>query len=132
MKIEDHSRNIKESIEVINESITKGIEERQRNIGFNTSVAATEMLEVFLHKLNLIHPGLALKHDLFSSITSANEKLSFDFPHKKEIIELIHEIESKKNLLCYGKPQPVKTMELVISSFNRLKEILKKEGLSWD
>jgi hypothetical protein len=132
MKIEDHARNIKESLDVINESIQKGILERQRNIGFNTSVAATEMLEVFLHKLNLINPGLSIKHDLFNSIKKADEKLKFDFPHKKEIIELIHEIESKKNLLCYGKPQPIQTIESVIHSFNRLKEILKKEGLSWD
>jgi len=35
MKIEDHNRNIKESIEVINESIQKGLQERQRTIGFS-------------------------------------------------------------------------------------------------
>jgi hypothetical protein len=30
MKVEDHLRNIRESLEVINESIQKGIQERQR------------------------------------------------------------------------------------------------------
>lgn len=132
MKIEDHSRNIKESLDVIKESIQKGIQERQRNIGFNTSVASVEMLETFLHKLNLINPGLAIKHELFNSLNRAKEKLNFDFPHKKEIIELIHDIETKRNLLCYGKPQAVETIESVVSSFNKIKELLKKEGLSWD
>ena len=132
MKIEDHSRNIKESIEVINESIQRGVQERQRNIGFNASVAAVEMLESYLHKLNLINPGLALKHELFNSLRNVEEKLNFNFPSKKEIIELIHEIEHRRNLLCYGKPQPVQDIESVIVSFNRLKDIFKKEGLTWD
>jgi hypothetical protein len=132
MKIEDHSRNIKESLDVIKESIQKGIQERQRNIGFNASVASVEMLETYLHKLNLINPGLAIKHELFNSLKRAEEKFKFDFPNKKEIIGLIHQIETKRNLLCYGRPQPIQTIESVIASFNRLKEILEKEGLSWN
>jgi|SRR3989344_4571961 len=132
MKIEDHARNIKESLEVINESIQKGIQERQRNIAFNTSTASTEMLEVFLHKLNLINPGALLKHEWFNSTRNAEERLNFDFPHKSEIIKLLNEIESKRNFLCYGKPQPVETLESVINAFNKLKEIFKKEGLTWN
>ena len=79
MKTEDHLRNINESLEVIKESIQKGLQERQRNIGFNVSVAATEMLEVFLHKNSLINPGTTLKHELFASLKRAKEKLNFDF-----------------------------------------------------
>ena len=132
MKIEDHNRNIKESLDVINESIQKGIQERQRNLAFNTSTAGTEMLEVFLHKLNLINPGALLKHEWFNSIRNVEERLNFDFPHKSEIIKLLNEIESKRNFLCYGKPQPVETIESVINAFNKLKEIFKKDGLTWN
>ena len=96
MKTEDHLRNINESLEVIKESIQKGLQERQRNIGFNVSVAATEMLEVFLHKNSLINPGTTLKHELFASLKRAKEKLNFDFEHKEEILNLLSEIETKR------------------------------------
>ena len=84
MKAEDHLRNIKESLEVIEESIQKGIQEMQRNIGFNTSVAAAEMLEVYLHKKDLINLDLAIKHEWFSSIKNAKERLNFDFENKEK------------------------------------------------
>ena len=132
MKIEDHMRNIKESLEVIDESIQKGIQERQRNLGFNMSVAATEMLEVYLHKNNLADPGLMLKYEWFASVKKVGERLNFDFLHKNEIISLINRIESKRNLLCYGRPQPVEVLESIIESFNKLKAIFEKEGLEWN
>lgn len=132
MKIEDHLRNINESLEVIKESIQKGLQERQRNIGFNISVAATEMLEVFLHNKNLINPGTTLKHEMFASLRRAKEKLSFDFEHKEEILSLLNEIETKRNILCYGKPQEVKTIASVITSFNKIKSLFEKMGLKWN
>ncbi|MBU0959337.1 MAG: hypothetical protein KKB31_05320 [Nanoarchaeota archaeon] len=132
MKIEDHLRNIKESLDVIKESIQKGIQERQRNIGFNVSVASVEMLEVFLHKENIINPGLMIKHDWFTSLRKAKEKLDFNFPEKEKIINFLFEIETKRNLLCYGKPRPVSEIESVLNSFNELKKLFKKKGLKWD
>jgi len=131
MKIEDHLRNIRESIEVIKESILVGLQERQRNIGFNVSVASVEMLEVFLHENNLLNQGTILKHEFFSSVRRAKEKLNFEFSNKGEILKLLSDIETKRNLLCYGKPQPVETIESVIASFNKLKSLFKKEGLKW-
>lgn len=129
MKAEDHLRNIKESLDVIKESIQKGLQERQRNIGFNTSVAATEMLEVFLHSQNLINPGTTIKHDWFSSIKKIKDKLKFDFPEKEKVITLIHDIEEKRNILCYGKPQPTETIKSVLESFNQVKELFEKLGV---
>lgn len=132
MKIEDHLRNIRESLEVIEESIQKGLQERQRNIGFNVSVAATEMLEVLLHQKTLINPGATIKHDLFSSARKAEKKLNFNFPSKEKIIKLLNEIETKRNLLCYGKPYPIETIESFLSSFNEIKSIFKELGLKWN
>jgi hypothetical protein len=131
MKIEDHLRNIRESEEVIKESIQRGLKERQRNIGFNTSVAAVEMLEVYLHKNNLINPGFILKHEIFSSINKANKILNFDFPGKERIISLLNDIESKRNILCYGKPKPIETIESIIKSYNELKSLFEKMGVKW-
>jgi len=132
MKIEDHLRNIRESLEVIKESIQKNIQERQRNLGFNTSVAASEMLEVYLHKENLIHPGTTIKHDLFNSPNKTKEKLNFEFANKEKIISLLHGIESKRNLLCYGKPQPINTIKEVIEKFNELKTLFEEMGIKWN
>jgi len=95
MKIEDHLRNFNESLEIINECIEKGISNRQRNIGFNVSVGAIDLLELFLHKEQVINPGTILKHNWFSSVRHANEKLNFDFSEKEKIINLIVEIEEK-------------------------------------
>ena len=132
MKIEDHLRNINESLDVIKESIQKGISERQRNIGFNTSVAAVEMLEIFLHKNNLLNPGAIIKHDWFSSPRKANEKLQFDFPQKEQIIKLLVDIETKRNLLCYGKLQEAEVIKSVLSLFNRIKTLFEGLGLKWN
>ena len=46
MKVEDHLRNIGESLEVIKESIQKGVRERQRNISFNESF--NKIKEIFV------------------------------------------------------------------------------------
>ena len=132
MKAEDHLRNIKESLEVIEESIQKGIQERQRNIGFNTSVAAAEMLEVYLHKKDLINPGLAIKHEWFSSIKNAKERLNFDFENKEKIIELLNKIELKRNILCYGKIQPIEDTEEILGYFNEIKSLFEDMGLKWN
>lgn len=132
MRTEDHMRNIKESLEVIKESVQKGVQERQRNIGFNISVASVEMLEVFLHQLNILNPGSIIKHDWFSSTRKAKEKLRFEFPYKEEIINLLNDIESKRNILCYGKPQPAETINSLINSFNKLKSLFEEGGLKWN
>ena len=129
MKIEDHLRNINESLDVIRECIEKGIEERQRNISFNVSVASTEMLEVFLHRKELINPSSMVKHDFFSSVRKASEHLSFDFENKQEIFSILVEIESKRNFLCYGKKQPVSLLVRQLELLNKLKELLEwKDG----
>jgi len=105
MNIENHSRNLKESLELIDESIKIGIIKRQRTLGFNISVACADMVEILLHKKDLIDPGFLLKHEWFASERKFNEKVPFDFEGKKELIILISEIEKKRNTLCYRSPQ---------------------------
>ncbi len=47
MLIESHLRNLKESLEVIEECIERGVQDRQRTLEFNTSSASIDMLENF-------------------------------------------------------------------------------------
>ena len=81
MNIEKHLERLKESLEVIEEAIAKDIVKRQRNIGFNTSAAAVDMLEIFLHQKKLIESGFLLKHEWFKAKNKLQEKLPFDFNH---------------------------------------------------
>jgi len=130
MKIESHLRDLKESLDVIEESIEKGLVERQRNVGFNTSAACADMLEILLHKKDLIDPGFVIKHDWLKSKNKVKKKFPFDFSKKEEILDLIFKIEEKRNILCYGKPQKVEYIQEVITSFNKLKEIFREVGLN--
>lgn len=129
MNQDSHWKNLKESLEVIDESIEKGLIERQRNIGFNCSAAAADMLEILLHKKSLIDPGFVVKHDWFTSKNKVEEKFPFEFSHKHEILKLMLDIEEKRNILCYGKPQKVELLQELLSHFNELKRKFKEAGL---
>jgi len=132
MNVEDHLRNISESLEVLKENIQKGIEKRQRSIGFNTSLCAVEMLEVFLHKENLLHPSSLLKHNWFGSVRKAHQKIEFDFLDKSKIINLICKIEDKRNSLCYGNQKSLFEIKETLNYFNELKELFESKGLKWN
>jgi hypothetical protein len=129
MNIDSHLERLKESLESINESIEKGVANRQRNIGFNTSAASADMLEILLHKKNLIDPGFTIKHEWLNSKKKVSEKFFFEFPQKKKILGLMHKVEEKRNSLCYGKPQKEEVIREVIEDFNNLKKIFREEGL---
>ncbi|MBS3124295.1 hypothetical protein J4437_06740 [Candidatus Woesearchaeota archaeon] len=130
MKTESHLRSIKESLEVINECLERGLETRQRTIGFSVSAASADMLETLLHQLNLIDSGFVLKHEWLKSKNKVTEKLPFDFPKKNEILVLMAEIEQKRNILCYGTPQKIETIKEILEKFNRLRKLFREVGLN--
>lgn len=129
MNIEAHRRAIQESLEEIEEAIKRGVKDRQRTIGFHCSVAAADMLELYLHEQNLIDPGATVKHDFFSSLRIANERVRVDFPNKNEIFSLMHKLEVERNLLCYGKPKTKEELEKFILTFNRFRRIFEDMGV---
>lgn len=129
MKIEDHFKRLNESLAVLEESIQKGIADRQRIIGFCTSAGCADLLEILLHKNNFISPGFVIKHEWFNSRRKIEEKFPFDFPHKNEILELIQKIEGKRNSLCYGKPKKEEAIKEVIENFNKIQEIFREAGI---
>lgn len=132
MNIEGHKRAVRESLETIKESIQRGVTERQRTIGFHCSVAAADMLELFLHKQNLIDPGASVKHDFFTSKKKAGERLSFKFENKDKLIDLLVELENRRNLLCYGKPQPKESIQRYVSLFNKIKKVFDEMGVKYE
>ena len=128
MKIEAHIAAVRESLDELKDCIAKGIESRQRTIGFHCSAAAVDLLEIFLHQQNFIEPSAHIKHNWFSSTITEAKRLP-EFPKKIEFLEILNKIEKNRNLLCYGKPQPAKTAEEAILLFNKLKAELEKLGV---
>lgn len=90
--------------------------ERQKIIAFDASEASTNLLEYFLHKKNLIPLGFKVNHNYFVSTKRAERYLNFDFPKKKELIELMVNQEKLRNLLCYGKEKEI----------NKVREAIEK------
>jgi len=128
---ETNRKRIRESLEVLEESVEKGLQDRQQTIGFSLSSASTHYLELFLHQLSLTDPGFILKHQWLKSQKQITTKLPFDFPCKQEILDLMASIEEKRNVLCYGRPQKVEVIQAVLEKFYELKKKFKEVGLEF-
>lgn len=127
MKIESHLENLQESITEIELIIKQGnLIEKQRSLGFHTSAASADMLEIILHQQNLIDPGFVIKHEWFNSKNKVQEKFHFSFPKKEEILNLICKIENQRNIFCYGKRQEEIILESVVKDFLKLKELFRE------
>lgn len=128
--IKDHIKRIKENLEQIEGAISVDIEKRPVTIGLHSSACAIEFLELYLHKEGKIPIGKVIKHDWFKEPKPEQKveplierKLKVDFDSKKEIYNLIYKIENNRNILVYGRPTKDQ-IELVVNSFNKLKNIL--------
>lgn len=129
MVIEDeHITAIKEFEEDIKEKVNKGIiEKRQRIIEFSLTECAKNYFELYLHKKKLVDKGIDINHRWFSSKKIAYQKFPFEFPHKRELLSKMVNLEKKRNLLCYGKRKPRKDVEEAIKTFYELKNLIEKE-----
>lgn len=98
-------------------------------IGFHTALAATEVLELFLYSKNLFSLSARLNHRWLKSVKKINDKLSFNFPRKDEIVKLIYRIEKNRDELCYGKRVDEVIIKEQIEMLYKLKRIFEEEGL---
>jgi|SRR3989344_4027666 len=126
---ENHIRIIKEGFSVIEWSVDQGIEEKQTTIGFQTSLIAVNMLELYLHEKNLLKPDYLLKHEWFKSKNKLKEKLSFYFEGKDKILDLMFSMEEKMNILCYGKKQSLNLINKSLEDLYRLKDLIESLGV---
>lgn len=126
MHVQEHLESLKESVKELQRIVPEGLSQHQRTLGFHTSAAAIDMLEILFHERNLIDPGMVLKHEWFNSQRKIEEKFPFDFPRKKEMFSLITSIEARRNKLCYGKRQPEPVLEELLQHFLKLKELFEE------
>ena len=125
MKIEEHEKAYEERIRNINRAIEEGIEENQRNLGYNISQASVELFSIFLHKLNLVQSsGEKFDHRVFKNTELTKKKVPPEFNERENIIRLMREIELERNIICYGKRKPKDRIEKMIKYFNELRKII--------
>ena len=100
MKLETHLKRLKESFEVINECIEKGLIERQQTLGFTTSAAAAEMLEAYLHKKSLIEESKNI--DNFKNIDLENKQVKKFKSHVINFLRIVRRRNEKGSDKEYG------------------------------
>ncbi len=137
--IEEHLKKIKEHLDAINRAIDVGIEKWPANIGFNASACAVQLLELYLHKLNLISPGKVVKHNWFKRPRAGQKieplverNLKIDFALKNNIYGMIYNIEEQRESLIdgkAGKEQAKQVLEIFLKLKSILLEELEKEGV---
>jgi|SRR3989344_3871267 len=126
---ENHIRIIKEGFSDIKWAVDQGIEDKQTTIGFNSSLIAINMFELYLHEKNLLKPDNLLKHEWFKSKNKIKEKLDFYFEEKEKILVLLFKIEEKRNILCYGKKQSLNDINNSLGSLYKLKDLFGSLGV---
>ncbi len=124
MRLEEHRKALEEHDRNIRRCIDDGIEENQRNLGYNISQAGIEMLSIYLLKLKLVQVSVNFDHRIFKNSKYLKEALPFNFPEKTKILDLMRKIEEKRSLLCYGKRKPEKEATEMLALYDKLKEIL--------
>jgi hypothetical protein len=92
-----------------------------------------EMLELYLHKANLISTGKIIKHSWFKRprpeqklLPLIDRKLPVEFEGKEKIYDLIYSLEEHRDALIYGKSNK-EEIEFVVEKFFELKKILIKK-----
>lgn len=113
MKIEKHIEALREVEITIKEALESGnILAYQRRLISMLSLGTQQLIEIYLHKLEVIKPGTQVKHEWFrmdrrnlrirlsSILTTEIRKV----PGLDEILEFAKVIEEDRNELIYGSP----------------------------
>lgn len=131
--IKEHKSRIKEHLEVLQGAVNIGIEKRPVTVGFHTSSCAMEILEMYLHLVNLVSTGKKVNHIWFKRPQEGQKieplverKLPVSFEDKERVYELIYTIEDSRNDLVYSKPHKGE-VETVFAAFQKLKAIMEKK-----
>jgi hypothetical protein len=131
--LEEHKRKIQEHLKEIKDAIDEGLENKPITLGFHTSACAVELLEMYLHQLNLISAGKTIKHNWFERpkpeqkiMSLIERKLPVDFPDKDQIYGWMYNIEEHRDSLIYGRNSPAETRS-VLENFLQLKKRLTEK-----
>ncbi len=114
MKIEKHREALAEVSETIKDALDdpKGIMAHQRRLMSMLSLGTAQIVEIYLHRLDVMKPGAQIKHEwlkkdeknallrLSSALTVSPGKIE----RIGEILAFAREIESDRDEIVYGSP----------------------------
>lgn len=130
--VANHKIRLRESLEVITWSVGRDVVAYQRTIGFHTSAASVDLLNVYLHQAALLDPSSDINHRRMGSERMLREALPFDFPQKDPLIRLLCAVEDARSRLCYGRPQTTDVVEATVAAFGELRRIFHTLGANED
>jgi len=127
MNVEEHEKAYKEHLNNLNRFIEEGIEENQRNIGYNVSQGSVELFAIYLHKLHLLQDsGDQFDHRVFKNKALIEKKIPPKFTGRNKILRIMEDIELTRNVICYGKRKPEKKIKAMIENFQKLRKLINK------
>lgn len=135
MKREKHEEILKEVLDEIETALKdkQGLLIHQRRLAFSISLGAVTLLEIYLHKLDVMKEGSKIDHTWFKKkkerivehlqkqiTTQINSITDLD-----KIIDIMVDIENKRNDLAYGAAATEKILQEKINLFFKLREVTK-------
>lgn len=136
MRLEKHEESLEEVMDEIQTALEdpKGLTSHQRRLAMMLSLGASELIEAYFHKLDIMKPGARVKHNWIKK-KRPHQKLKNQITGDiKEInrLELILEkarvIERSRNDIAYGSPiEREETIKKKIDLFFEIKAIIEDE-----
>lgn len=135
MKQERHEETLKEVLDEIETALkdARGLLTHQRRLAFSLSLGAVNLLELHFHKLGIIKEGSKINHawfkkgkrNVFELIQKQITSPLASIPNSERIVELIIQIEEKRDDLAYGAPATEEIVQEKINLFFELKKVVQ-------
>lgn len=135
MKEEKHWETLQEVLDEIETALKdpRGLPAHQRRLAFSLSLGSVTLIELYLHRLNVITPGSKIHHEWFKR---KKEKVFIQLqsqvlppittlPDFDQMVTLAIKIEEKRDDLAYGSPAKEELIQEKINLFFKLKELVK-------
>ncbi|MBI2152029.1 hypothetical protein HYU21_04845 [Candidatus Woesearchaeota archaeon] len=135
MRPEKHQECLNEVLDEIATALKdpRGLIAHQRRLAFLLSLGTATIIELYLHRLNVIKEGAKINHEWFKRKKDKvlqqlqNQVVSplNNFPELDELLEIALKIETKRDDLAYGAPASESIIQEKINLFFKLKELAK-------
>ena len=135
MRPEKHEEVLQEVTDEIEAALNdaRGPVSHQRRLAFSLSLGAVNLIELYLHKINIIKEGSKIDHRWFKKKEeSVLEQLQRQvvapidsFDKIKQAVVLARKIEEKRDDLAYGAPATELVLQEKINMFLELKKVLQ-------
>lgn len=137
LRIEKHRESLEEVLDEIRSALEdpEGLKSHQRRLAMMLSLGASELIEVYFHKLDIMKPGARIKHNWIKR-KEPHQKLKNqitgdlnEIDELETILEKARVIERSRNDIAYGSPiEDEGTIKKKIDLFFEIKDIIEEEA----